>query len=49
MQLFATFVENKCNFFNFLVQQKLALIMSIVETILSQDNGSSFLGYFSLI
>jgi len=28
MQLFATFVKNKCNFFNnFLVQQKLALVI----------------------
>ena len=27
MQLFATFVKNKCNFFNFLLQQKLALLI----------------------
>ena len=27
MQLFATFVKNKCNFFDFLVQQKLALVI----------------------
>ena len=27
MQLFATFVKNKCNFFNFLLQQKLALMI----------------------
>ena len=27
MQLFATFVRNKCKFFNFLVQQKLALLI----------------------
>jgi len=27
MQLFATFGKNKCNFFNFLVQQKLALMI----------------------
>ena len=27
MQIFATFVKNKCNFFNFLVQQKLALVL----------------------
>ena len=26
MQLFATFVNNKCNSFKFLVQQKLALV-----------------------
>ena len=28
MQLFATFVKNKCNFFNFLLQQKLALVIT---------------------
>ena len=28
MQLFATFVKNKCSFFNFLVQQKLALVIT---------------------
>ena len=30
MQLFATFVKNKCNSFNFLVQQKLALVITIL-------------------
>ena len=28
MQLFATFVKNKCNVFNFLLQQKLALVIT---------------------
>ena len=28
MQLFATFVNNKCNSFKFLVQQKLALVIT---------------------
>ena len=28
MQVFATFVNNKCNFLKFLVQQKLALLIS---------------------
>ena len=31
MQLFATFVKNESNFFNFLVQQKLALIIILVR------------------
>ena len=30
MQLFATFVKYKCNFFNFLVQQKLALVITLI-------------------
>ena len=30
MLLFATFVKNKCKFFNFLVQRKLALLISSV-------------------
>ena len=30
MQLSETFVKNKCNFFNFLVQQKLALVITIL-------------------
>ena len=28
MQLFATFVKNKCSFLNFLVQQNLALVIT---------------------
>ena len=31
MQLFATFVKNKCNFFNFLLLQKLALVTNNVS------------------
>ena len=31
MQLFATFVKNKCNFFNFLLLQKLALVINNVS------------------
>ena len=31
MQLFATFVKTKCNFFNFLVQQKLAPVIRITS------------------
>jgi len=30
MRLFATFVENKCNFFKFLVQQKLAQVITFL-------------------
>ena len=36
MQLFATFVKNKCTFFNFLVQQKLALLITLGH--IGEDN-----------
>ena len=43
MQLFATFVKNRSNYFNFLVQQKLALLIAIsVLMIYTRDHQTFF-------